>query len=165
MDRRNGFLTFLAALIPGVGYMYLGLLRKGVQALILFLMISPLLHLLGLGFLVGPVKFTFIVYTFFDTMSLAKRMDIGEQIYDSDFITKGYDSQNLHNSINNLKSNRRTLLFIAWGLIIIGIMGILNKLFAGNDIYQLIKSYISSIFVPALLVLAGIYLLFKGNRK
>ncbi|EYE87799.1 membrane protein [Fervidicella metallireducens AeB] len=165
MERRNGFLTFLAALIPGVGYMYLGLLRKGVQALILFLMISPILNLIGLGFLVGPVKFTFIVYTFFDTLSLAKRMDMGEPIYDSDFITNSYNSQNIHNSLNNLKSNRRTLLVIAWGLIIIGILGILNKLFAGNDIYKLIKSYISSIFVPALLVLTGIYLLFKGNSK
>lgn len=50
MERRNGFLTFLTSLIPGVGYMYLGLMRKGIEAFLVFLLVPRILDLLTFDF-------------------------------------------------------------------------------------------------------------------
>lgn len=163
MEKRNGFLTFLSALIPGVGYMYLGLVRKGIQVLLLFLLIGPVFSVLGIGgFLSFIVRLSIWIYAFFDTFNVAAKLDRGEHIEDTDFIFnhkgEGYPVA------DRVKLNKNFMLIAAWALIIIGIMAIVNKLFEYNNLYILITGYMSKYFLPVILVLAGVYMLFKNKE-
>lgn len=163
MERRSGFLTFLSALIPGVGYMYLGLIKRGVQALMLFLLIEPVCRLLSIGYLSDIIQLPFWCFTFFDTFSIARRLDRGEYVPDSEFIFKKYtEGSNAQQFSANI--SRNFLIYFAYALIIIGSLAIIDKLFNGYEIYSLIRSYVSTYFFPVLFVLAGVYLLFKNKQ-
>ncbi|KRQ87961.1 hypothetical protein ABG79_00126 [Caloramator mitchellensis] len=159
--RRNSLLTFLSALIPGVGYMYLGLVRRGIQFLILFLLVEPVFDMVGLGFLSTIVKVPIWFYTFFDTFNLANKIDRGEIVHDSDLFGNG--NFRINESISNLFSNK-FLTLVGWGLILIGIIAVFNKMFYGYELYNLIRSYISTYFVPVLFIAIGAYLLLKNKR-
>lgn len=164
MQKRSSFLTFLTALIPGVGYMYLGLVKRGIQVLLAFLLIEPLFRILGIGFLSGIVRIPIWFYTFFDTFSVARMLDLEQPVHDTDFIFSKYVKDGEHPVVDKNKIGRNFTLIIALALILIGTFAILNNVFEGYPIYQLIRSYVSTLFIPVLLVLAGIYLLFR-NRK
>lgn len=169
MERRNGFLTFLASLIPGVGYMYLGLIRKGAEALLIFMLIPPVLRFIGLGFVSNLFTIPLWFYTFFDTFNIAKRMDRGEYVPDSEFIIKR-NSGSFDSDINNLgnkiysKLDRSGWKVVAWALIILGTMALLNKAFVGNNVYYILKSYVNTYFIPVILILGGIYMLTKNKH-
>ncbi|MBM7871036.1 TM2 domain-containing membrane protein YozV [Clostridium pascui] len=162
--RRSSVLTFLAALIPGVGYMYLGLMKKGLEALAIYLLIEPVFGIIGLG-LAGILKIIFWFYTFIDTFNLANRIDRGEIIMDSSFIMDKFSNNNGTIS-NNFQANSKKL-WNAIGIlfIIIGIMAILDKTLVGLDIYYYVKSVMNKFLVPIILVLFGVYILFKGNKQ
>ena len=164
MQKRSGFLTFLTALIPGVGYMYLGLVKKGIQVLLIYLLIGPLFKLLGINFLTGIVRIPIWFYTFFDTFSVARMLDMEQPVHDTDFIFSKYVKNGEYPVVDRNKIGKNFTLIIALALILLGTFAILNNIFEGYTIYQLIRSYISSLFIPVLLVLGGIYLLFR-NRK
>lgn len=168
MRRRRELITFITALIPGVGYMYLGLARKGVQFLALYLLIEPLLNFIGLGFLSGIIKIPIWFYTFFDTYHLAHKIDRGESVSDVDFIfnknsngspiSGEFDFSNISNQIG-----KNGWMFIAWLLIIVGILALLNKFFYMTGIFHYIQWTLKSYFVPLLLVALGVFLLAKKN--
>ncbi|PRR78016.1 hypothetical protein CLLI_20230 [Clostridium liquoris] len=167
-NRRSGFLTFLAALIPGVGYMYLGLMRKGLEALLIYMLLEPVFRLLGLGFIGSILRTILWFYTFIDTFNIARRMDMGETIFDSDlFISKILDREKANYNGNfagkNYSGNvdKKIWITIAWALIIIGSLSIINKLFVGNEIYYIVKSAINKYFFPIVFICSGVYLLVK----
>ena len=167
MKRRNEFLTFVTACIPGVGYMYNGLIKKGVQILVLYLLIDPLLSIIGLGFLVHVIKIPFWLYTFFDTYNLAKRVDHGEEVQDWDFKFKKYVDFNNYSenegnkSVFNAKINKNGWEILGWLLVALGTLALVNRLFITNDMYLYIKSYITQYFVPAIFILLGGFLLIR----
>ncbi|WP_027624435.1 hypothetical protein [Clostridium lundense] len=168
MNRRNGFLTFVAALIPGVGYMYLGLMRKGLEALLIYMLLIPVFSMLGLGFIGGILRTILWFYTFIDTFSIARRIDMGEIILDSDFfISKLLDMGKANYTGNTSGGNyngdmdKKVWITVAWAFIIIGILSIANKLFIGNEIYYIIKSAVNKYFLPVVFIVAGICLLIK----
>lgn len=159
--QRNKFLTFLAALVPGVGYMYFGLVKKGVQALAIFLLVEPLFNLIGLRNIGDIVQIVIWFYTFFDTFTIAGKFDKGEPVYDSDFFINKINGNQSFSSYKNITSNKGLLMTVAWALIAIGALAILNKLFYANEAFSLIRSYVNMYFLPVLLVFAGVYLLLK----
>jgi TM2 domain-containing membrane protein YozV len=161
--QRNKFLTFLAALVPGVGYMYLGLVKKGIQALAIFLLIEPLFSLVGLRNIGDIIQVIVWFYTFFDTFTIAGKIDKGEPVYDSDFFINKIHGNPNFSSYKNITSNKGLLVTVAWALIAIGVLAILNKLFYGNEAFNLIRSYVNMYFLPILLVFAGVYLLLKNK--
>jgi TM2 domain-containing membrane protein YozV len=160
---RSSFLTFLTALIPGVGYMYLGLVKKGIQMLILFLLIGPVFNILGIGFLSAIVKIPLWFYTFFDTFTTANKIDKGEPVPDMDFVFNKYMKDGSQVTLDREKLGKNFSLIIAIGLIAIGGIAILHNLSFGNPLYSLIRSFISTYFIPVLFVLGGIYLLFRNK--
>lgn len=105
MERRNGFLTFLTSLIPGVGYMYLGLMRKGIEAFLVFLLVPRILDLLTFDFLGGIIGIVIWCYTFIDTYHIAHRIDNGERIEDTDFLLDRFDYRNNTNYSHSYNSN------------------------------------------------------------
>jgi hypothetical protein len=161
--RRSSFLTFLSALIPGVGYMYLGLMKKGLEALAIYLLIEPVFGIVGLGF-AGILKVIFWFYTFIDTFNLANRIDHGEIIMDSSFVMDKFMNNN-GTKVNNFEvSSKKLWNVIGILFIVVGIIAILDKTLVGFDVYYHVKSMISQFLLPTLLVVFGGYLLFKGNK-
>lgn len=168
MDRRSRFLTFITALVPGLGQMYLGLIKKGIQIFVLFILIRPVLSIIGLGYLGDILKIIIWVFAFFDTFDIARRIDKGETVGDTDFVFQKYMNDKHDEftkpSFQGFKFNRNMWMVCGWGLIAVGILAIMNLMFNTNDLYGLIKSYISSYFIPVLLVAGGCYLLFRNKR-
>jgi len=160
--RRDKWLLFISAIIPGVGYMYLGLIRKGIEALILFLIIGPIFRLIGISWLTNIVRFPFWLYTFFTTFEIATKQDLGAYVPDTDFINIKKSNKNVNMSDKNIAILKNVLAAV---LIVIGLIIILNKAFAGNEIYDLIISYIKTYLFPVLLIFGGLYILFRNNAK
>ncbi|WP_238915769.1 hypothetical protein [Clostridium sp. YIM B02555] len=164
MNNRNSFLTFITACIPGVGYMYHGLIKKGVQVLFLYMLIGPILSFIGLGFLSHLIKICIWFYTFFDTFSISNKIKRGEYVPDSEFIFKNYvNTENLYNENPswNERINKQGWVTLGSFLIILGALSILNQIFIDNDIYKYIRSYASQYFIPIALIIIGISILFK----
>lgn len=87
--KRSGCLVFLLGLVPGLGHLYLGQIRKGLV----------LMGIVVLGFLFtfanpphgGPLDFLFlaflpllVAYSAFDSVHTARRLNMGELIPDWD---------------------------------------------------------------------------------
>jgi len=162
MENKNSFIAFLTALIPGVGYMYLGLIKKGVQFLLLFLFLRYLFTFLGIDFMKSIVLWPFWFYTFFDTMNVAEKMKKGITVPDCDLI---FEKVNWNDCSGNMPSQRVFFLIIAWSFVFIGSLAILNKMFNDNQFYQLAVSLADEYFFPILLIASGIYLLIKDKVR
>lgn len=160
---RSSFLTFLFALLPGAGYMYLGLVKKGIQVLVLYLLIGPLFSMLGIGFLTFIVRLPFWLFTFFDTFAVANKIDRGEPVQDMDFIFSKYMKDSSQVAVDREKLGKNFSLIIAIGLIAVGCIAIVHNLSQVNPLFVLIRNFVSTYFIPVLFVLGGIYLLFRNK--
>lgn len=145
--QRRKFLAFLLSLVPGAGYFYLGLMKRGLQAIVLFfgaIFVAGLANLDVLAAFVCPVM---IFYSVFDTQQLLNRMNAGELVEDRELFDWGsWDS-------------KRGLIGAA--LIILGLFALLNNLAPYFINYRLI----SRIAPPLLIVGIGIYILYKNTGK
>lgn len=152
MERRSGFITFVVSLIPGAGYMYFGMLKKGLETMVLFFLIPTILSYVGISFVIPVFFIPFWLYTFFNTYQLAHKFDRGEILQDESIFT---------NNIG-LGKDRENGFFkiIAWALIIVGILAIVNKIFVDFQILYVIRSYIA----PVLFIIVGLYLLLRGKK-
>ena len=164
MQKRSSFLTFMSSLVPGLGYMYLGLMKKGIQAMVIFFLIEPLFRFIGLGGLADVIQIPLWFYLFFDTFNVARKLDRGEFVHDSDFIFNQYHNLNKKENFNEdtIKNmENKGGLVVGYALVIIGVLSIINKLFPNNAVYDFIKQSIGVYFVPVLFVFVGVYLLVK----
>lgn len=167
MNNRNGFVTFITACIPGVGYMYHGLIKKGVQVLFLYLLIGPILSFAGLGFLSHLIKICIWFYTFFDTFAVSNKINRGEYVPDSEFIFKNYVNTDNYTQSNipwNGGINKQGWVILGSVLIVLGILSLLNQIFINYDIYKVIRSYASQYFIPIVFIVIGISILFKKTK-
>ncbi|MBC8062180.1 MAG: hypothetical protein H7Y18_16135 [Clostridiaceae bacterium] len=165
MERKSGFLTFIAALIPGVGYMYYGLVKKGAEALIIYLLISPVFNVLDMNWIGTMIKIPLWLYLFFDTFNVANRYRRGEQLQDSGFIIKDdtpISSETISSIDSRILNNKWNLVAIIF--IFIGVIAVLNQVL-GDNIFNIIRATIKNCIVPALLIVSGVYILIKGNKK
>jgi TM2 domain-containing membrane protein YozV len=163
MERKNSFLTFIAALIPGVGYMYLGLIKKGVQTLALFLLVKHFFPLLGIGFLNNIILAPFWFYTFFDTFNIVAKVNRGESVNDSEFVFQGHNGSSFN--MGNFSRDQRGFLVLAWMLILIGALALVDRMFEGSGVYYLILSQIKAYFFPLILIAGGIYMIIKEDKN
>lgn len=161
--RRNSLSTFIAALIPGIGYMYLGLYKKGLEALALFLLIKPIFTVVGLAPIGGILRFFVWIYAFIDTFKVAALLDMGQYVEDDTFILDNFISRDAYGKKPKVDSNF-LITILALLLIFVGIFSIINKAFGTNELYIMIKSFVRLYFVPVVMVLGGVYLLFQRRR-
>lgn len=163
--RRSNFLNFIFACIPGAGYMYNGLLKRGLEVLLGFGFITLLGDFLHLGVLVPALLIPFWFYTFFDTFNVKTRLDHGEYIEDKFILLD--DPSNFKISFNKLNLRVVGTIFV-----VIGFFSVFNLII--NDIatyfslnidlhrlYYTIRSY----FVPILFIGFGLYLLRKNKSS
>jgi hypothetical protein len=164
MDSR--FLNFICACVPGVGYMYNGLQRKGFEALILFICVTSVFDFFGIGLLSAVIGFPLWFYCFFDTFNVYRRRMSGEYIEDTGFIYQltGRDYFNRENVDPNMRSvatmNSRGAKFVGVVLIVVGAI-ILSQRILDFEIWRTVRMYI----VPVLFIFGGAYILLKDVRR
>lgn len=157
--KKNGFLTFIFACIPGAGQMYYGYMQRGLSiAMILILCVMA-------ATVVEPLLFLCLViwmYSFFDTYDLIRHMAAGEPKEDSLLVLGNYEE------IKKLVPQHNRL--VGWGLIGFGVWA-LYDLLIGNWVYKILTNVlgyghawdiingIPNLVVGGLLVFAGFKLL------
>ena len=157
--KKNGFLTFIFACIPGAGQMYYGYMQRGLSiAMMLMLCVMA-------ATVVEPLLFLCLViwmYSFFDTYDLIRHMAAGEPKEDSLLVLGHYEE------IKKLVPQHNKL--IGWGLIGFGVWA-LYDLLIGNWVYKILTNVlgyghawdiingIPNLVVGGLLVFAGFKLL------
>ena len=111
--KKNGFLTFIFACIPGAGQMYYGYMQRGLSiAMILILCVMA-------ATVVEPLLFLCLViwmYSFFDTYDLIRHMAAGEPKEDSLLVLGNYGE------IKKLVPQHNRL--IGWGLVGFGVLSL-----------------------------------------
>lgn len=110
--QKSRFWAFVFSLIPGVGYLYLGLMNRGLQTMLLFfgsIFVSSFINFEQIMALVVPVV---MFYSIFDTQQLVKDMNSGEQVVDRQLF--------------DLKAIPFNQSWIGYGLIAIGLMALLG---------------------------------------
>lgn len=109
MEKSRSIVSALS-IIPGMAHLYLGLMKRGLQFLIIFFGIIFLSYeLLGSLFFFTPVV---VIYAFFDVHNFYNILDIDEEIYDVPLFLKS--------EINNYQH------VIGWMLIIVGLLSIMK---------------------------------------
>lgn len=158
--KKNAFLTFIFACIPGAGQMYYGYMKRGLSMITffcLFIMAGTLVDVLVVGSIIVWM------YSFFDTYDLIRHLAAGEPKEDSLLLLgKWQDCKELIPQHNKL---------LGWGLIVIGgwamydtvisdwLMNILNRLFGDYGMVYSIIHGIPNVFIAVLLIAAGFKLL------
>ncbi|MEG2852692.1 MAG: hypothetical protein RR879_07545, partial [Hydrogenoanaerobacterium sp.] len=67
--KKNSFLTFCFAFIPGAGQMYLGMMKRGVSIMLAFAVITAVAGFLNLP-LISVVLPVIWFFSFFDTFNI-----------------------------------------------------------------------------------------------
>lgn len=165
--KKNVFLTFCFACIPGTGAMYLGYMKRGLSQLVLFCGVVTLVAM----FYLEPLMFMLPVifaYCFFDTWNLRNRTPEQAAANPDAYIINL--EQLGGENIKALMEKRHTL--IGWGCIVVAGLLLYNNIFmrfvwrfdeyVPGVILFMINS-IPSLGVVVALVLLGLYLL-RGPR-
>ena len=130
--KKNGFLTFIFACIPGAGQMYYGYMQRGLSiAMMLILCVMA-------ATVVEPLMFLCLViwmYSFFDTYDLIRHMAAGEPKEDSLLVLGNYEE------IKKLLPQHNRL--IGWGLVGIGVWALYDT-FISNWLYTLLCNLVGN---------------------
>lgn len=143
---KRPFLAFMLSLLPGVGYLYLGLMRRGLQTMVVFygaIFIAAALNFGQITALVLPVT---LFYTVFDTLQLLKKINEGQQVEDK-----------LLFEMEIIESRH---ILLGYGLIILGLMALANNLLPQSFAYHY---YMGKIIPPVLILGLGVYILFRNT--
>lgn len=157
--KKNAFLTFIFACIPGAGQMYYGYMKRGTSLLVyfcLFIMLGAIISPLVVGVAVV------YMFSFFDTYDLIRHMAAGEPKEDSLLVLGNYGE------IKKLIPQHNRL--IGWGLVGFGVWA-LYETFISNWLYTLLCNLVGNgyaydiitgipnVVIAALLIFAGLKLL------
>lgn len=157
--KKNAFLTFIFACIPGAGQMYYGYMKRGTSLLVyfcLFIMLGTIISPLVVGVAVV------YMFSFFDTYDLIRHMAAGEPKEDSLLVLGNYGE------IKKLVPQHNRL--IGWGLVGFGVWA-LYETFISNWLYTLLCNLVGegyaydiitgipNVVIAALLIFAGLKLL------
>ncbi len=163
MKKKNGLFTFLFAMIPGAGQMYLGLTRRGISIMLPFCGIIWLASLLGLSELALflPVIWFF---AFFDTFNQRDAMARDECVHDAFLFRLGENWRGFA-----LKKHTAA----GWCCIALGAYMLYNSfiepfLYSLYEISPLLAQLLNNLprlIVIVLIILLGVYLITGGRRK
>lgn len=156
--KKNGFLTFIFACIPGAGQMYYGYMQRGLSLITMFIACFIV------GAIINPLAALAIIvwmYSFFDTYDLVRHLAAGDPKEDGLLIGNFDDEKKLIPQHTKL---------VGWGLIGFGVWA-LYDLLIGNWVYRILTNVlgygyawdvingIPNLVVGGLLVFAGFKLL------
>lgn len=157
--KKNGFLTFIFACIPGAGQMYYGYMQRGLSLITMFIACFIV------GAIINPLAALAIIvwmYSFFDTYDLVRHLAAGDPKEDGLLLIGNFDD------VKKLIPQHTKL--VGWGLIGFGVWT-LYDLLIGNWVYKILTNVlgyghawdiingIPNLVVGGLLVFAGFKLL------
>ena len=157
--KKNGFLTFIFACIPGAGQMYYGYMQRGLSLITMFIACFIV------GAIINPLAALAIIvwmYSFFDTYDLVRHLAAGDPKEDGLLLVGIFDD------VKKLIPQHTKL--VGWGLIGFGVWA-LYDLLIGNWVYKILTNVlgyghawdiingIPNLVVGGLLVFAGFKLL------
>ena len=157
--KKNGFLTFIFACIPGAGQMYYGYMQRGLSLITMFIACFIV------GAIINPLAALAIIvwmYSFFDTYDLVRHLAAGDPKEDGLLLVDNFDD------VKKLIPQHTKL--VGWGLIGFGVWAMYDLLI-GNWLYTLLTNVlgygyawdiingIPNLVVGGLLVFAGFKLL------
>lgn len=163
MKKKNGFLTFCCACMPGAGQMYLGFMKRGLSLLSIFIVAAsvPILSrgsALAMLVIICPIVWC---YAFFDTFNLRSQgTDPAE-----------HDDYLIH--LTNYQTIRKHRL-LGIGCILIGLyllyeialsplLWVLSDLLH-NEFFNSLVRNMPSLVLAALLILLGAWMIKGGKR-
>ncbi len=117
MTRKNPFLLFLSACIPGCGQMYQGYMKRGLSLMSLFAVIIGLATWLYFGQLALALPVLWL-YSFFDTYNLSHALQNGDA--EPDAYPLGISLMD-REQFSLLLAKRHSL--VGWGLVLVGLYG------------------------------------------
>ena len=146
-------LTFLFSLLPGAGHMYLGLMRRGLEIMVVFFAaIFLVANTLGLAEIGVPLSIILFFYSLFDAQHLYKAVRKGEEVADTDFLKiSSFTLNGYHMGI---------------GAILLGFIFLLDRLrphivqFMQPAVYSMMERSIT----PLLLIALGLYLVKRAGK-
>lgn len=144
--RKRPFLAFILSLVPGLGYLYLGLMRRGLQTMVIFYGAIFIAAVLGSGLITALVLPVIFFYTVFDTLQMLKSINEGQRVEDK-----------LLFEMDFLESKHALL---GYGLIILGVVAL-----AGNLMPHSFNYYMGKIIPPVLILGLGIYILYRNAGR
>lgn len=118
MSRKNPFLLFLSACIPGCGQMYQGYMKRGVSIMSTFFLIIGLATWLYFGQLALALPVLWL-YSFFDTYNLRRALENGTAAPDAYPLGLSHMDQE---QLSRLLAKRHSL--IGWALVLLGLYGL-----------------------------------------
>lgn len=157
--KKNRFLTFIFACIPGAGQMYYGYMQRGLSLITMFIACFIV------GAIINPLAALAIIvwmYSFFDTYDLVRHLAAGDPKEDGLLLIGNFDD------VKKLIPQHTKL--VGWGLIGFGVWA-LYDLLIGNWVYRILTNVlgygyawdvingIPNLVVGGLLVFAGFKLL------
>ena len=136
---------FCAFLPPGAGYMYMGLIKRGICVMLAFFFLIFLLTtglgtmatvLIGLSF---PVIYLACI---FDSFCIRRRINTGEVVEDG-----------VGSIVNSLLSNKKLCMLL---------LVVLTVIFAGSILGFALR--LLRTIIPVLIIAFGIYVIFRRKR-
>lgn len=169
MTRKNSFLLFLSACIPGCGQMYQGYMKRGVSLMSLFALILGLASWLYFGQLALALPVLWL-YSFFDTYNLRRALENDEAEPDAYPLgLSGMDQEQL----SRLLAKRHSL--VGWALVLLGLYGFwqiaanyfsrfLSELF-GVDLYWFTSLQLPQLALFLLVIALGVWFIRGPKRR
>lgn len=169
IKQRNKFWTFIFALIPGAGQMFLGFLKYGISLMIIFFGIIALSDITRIN------QFCYILpiiwfFSFFDAINKRWRSPEEFSQLSDDYLFKS----NTLASINKMFHHKGNLI-LGIAIIVVGIAALYNTLIksllnycspAIKQFIDLVSGNIFPIIISIVIILLGVYLIIgkkKGN--
>lgn len=168
MTRKNPFLLFLSACIPGCGQMYQGYMKRGVSLMSLFAVILGLATWLYFGQLALALPVLWL-YSFFDAYNLRRALESGEAEPDAYPLSlSGMDQERF----SRLLAKRHSL--VGWALVLLGLYGVwqvaahyfsgfLSALF-GVDFYWIASYQLPRLALFLLVIALGVWFI-RGPKR
>ena len=149
--KKNGFLTFVFACIPGAGQMYYGYMKRGLSMITIFCLGVVVAAIIAPMVIVCPIVW---MYSFFDTYDLIRRMTQGDPKPDTVFLLES------RNPLSRLLPSGSRLL--GWALVALGCWAIYSSVLEPLIIQFMgwyVANLIPTLVVAGLLIAGGCWLI------
>ncbi|NLW78138.1 MAG: hypothetical protein GXY32_01840 [Ruminococcaceae bacterium] len=162
--KKNGFLTFICALVPGFGQMYQGYMRRGVSLAFWFCAVIAVAALARLEFLLILLPVVW-AYSFFDSFNIRNLSPEQRAAFGDNTIPAGGWVR------QGAAGRQRGIKVLGWVLIVVGALVLYNTFYDTFywDVYQTFPqvavwlSRIPALLIGAAVVVVGILAL-RGKR-
>lgn len=146
-EKKSKLWAFIFSIVPGVGYLYLGLMNRGLQTMLLFFGSIFVASFMGFEQIMALVAPVVIFYSIFDTQQAAKRLNAGVPVEDKQLF--------------DLKSIPFDQSWIGYALIVIGGLALLNNVLPYFHYWRVIRQLLP----PVLIIALGVAILYRNTKK